>query len=113
MNAETALAVIRPLAEGVDPLSGEVFPDESLYQHASVVRALMAAVSALESESRRMRRQERLPKNAGLPWSVEEDDELVKGFDEQDTLGQLAKRHHRSVGAIRARLVKLGKLAPD
>ena len=113
MDAETALDVIRPLAEWLDPLSGAALPVTSLYQHPSLVRALIAAVSALESESRRRRRQQRLPKNAGLPWSMEEDDDLARAFDEESSLAQLATHHQRSVGAIRARLVKLGKLAPD
>jgi len=113
MDAETALVVIRPLADGVNPLSGDGLPAESLYQNPRIVRALIAAVNALESESTRMRRQQRLPKNAGLPWSAEEDEELAKGFDEKNTPGELATVHHRSLGAIRARLIKLGKLAPD
>ncbi len=113
MDAETALVVIRPLADGVDPLSGEELPAESLYQNPQVVRALTAAVSALENERSRMRRQERLPKNAGLPWSSEEDDSLARSFDEQKSLGELAALHHRSAAAIKARLIKLGKLAPD
>ena len=40
MDANQALAVVRSLANGVDPETGEVFPPESAYQRPLVVRAL-------------------------------------------------------------------------
>jgi len=43
MDSVQALAVVRSLANGVDPESGEVFPLESAYQRPLVVRALKAA----------------------------------------------------------------------
>jgi hypothetical protein len=48
MDAAQALAVVRSLANGVDPESGEVFPPESSYQRPQVVRALYEAATALE-----------------------------------------------------------------
>ena len=39
MDSVQALAVVRSLANGVDPESGEVFPPESAYQRPLVVRA--------------------------------------------------------------------------
>ena len=67
MDAETALLIIRPLAEGIDPLTGEEFSPNSPYQNARVARALLAAVASLEHEQLRDRRQKSLPANAGLP----------------------------------------------
>ena len=46
MDAAQALTVVRSLANGVDPESGEVFPPESAYQRPQVVRALYEAASA-------------------------------------------------------------------
>ena len=48
MDAAQALTVVRSLANGVDPESGEVFPPESAYQRPQEVRALYEAASALE-----------------------------------------------------------------
>ena len=48
MEQTQALAVVRSLANGVDPETGEVFPPESAYQRPQVVRALYEAATALE-----------------------------------------------------------------
>lgn len=57
MDAAQALAVVRSLANGVDPESGEVFPPESTYQRPQVVRALYEAATALERIGRFERRK--------------------------------------------------------
>jgi ribonuclease HI len=46
------LSVVRSLANGVDPETGEVFAADSVYQRAQTVRALYAAAEALESLKR-------------------------------------------------------------
>ena len=43
-----SLSILRALAEGKDPLTGEELPDESCYQSAKVLRALLAGIEALE-----------------------------------------------------------------
>ena len=48
MNQSEALSMVRALANGVDPASGEVFPAQSPYQRADIVRALFVAAEALE-----------------------------------------------------------------
>jgi len=57
MNSAQALAVVRSLANGVDPESGEVFPPESPYQRPQVVRSLYEAATALERVERVERRR--------------------------------------------------------
>ena len=47
MDQAQALAVVRSLANGVDPETGEVFPPESAYQRPQTVRALYEAATAL------------------------------------------------------------------
>jgi hypothetical protein len=56
MDAAQALAVVRSLANGVDPESGEVFPPESAYQRPQVVLALYEPATALERIERFERR---------------------------------------------------------
>lgn len=113
MDLETALMLIRPLADGVDPFTGEELPERDVHQRAQVVRALGVAVCVLEQEGLRVRRRKQLPAKAGLPWSDEDDERLERDFDEGQSLGELAKAHERSRSAVQARLIKLGKLPPD
>ncbi len=111
MNAAEALAIVRSLANGVDPESGEVFPPESPYQRPQVVRALYAAAGALEHADRTERRKSQLPQKTGQPWTEDEDRKLLSGFDAGRALQELAAAHERTPVAVRARLVKYGRLA--
>ncbi len=112
MEIQEALKIMKALADGVNPETGEVIANDAIYQNAQNVRALHRAVSALEYQEERERTKRLLPGNAGKPWSSQEDaqvcDELKSGTDFHD----IAKKHNRTVGSIIARLVKLGKIAP-
>lgn len=112
MDQAQALAVVRSLANGVDPESGEVFPVESVYQRAQTVRALYEAASALERVERQSRRKAQLPRKAGEPWTEDEDRKLLSGFDAGRGLPELAAAHERTQTGVRARLVKYGRLSP-
>ncbi len=111
MNQAEALSVVRSLANGVDPESGEVFPGDSIYQRAQTVRALYAAAEALEKSERFERRKQQLPAKTGEPWTEEEDRRLLSGFDSGSGLPDLAAAHQRTQTGVRARLVKYGRLA--
>ena len=79
MNQAEALSVVRSLANGVDPETGEVFPADSVYQRAQTVRALYAAAEALEKSERFERRKQQLPPKTGEPWTEDEDRKLLSG----------------------------------
>jgi len=111
MNQTEALSVVRSLANGVDPETGEVFPADSAYQRAQTVRALYAAAEALEQTERSERRKQQLPAKTGEPWSEDEDRRLLSGFDAGRGLPDLATAHQRTQTGVRARLVKYGRLA--
>jgi hypothetical protein len=110
MDQAQALAVVRSLANGVDPESGEIFPPESAYQRPQVVRALYEAASALEQQERYHRRKAQLPGKTGEPWTEEEDRKLLAAFDAGRALQELAAAHERTMGAVRARLLKYGRI---
>jgi hypothetical protein len=110
MNQGEALSIVRSLANGVDPESGEVFPVESAYQRPQTVRALYAAAAALERSERVGRRKLQLPAKTGEPWSEDEDRKLLASFDAGHALGDLAVAHQRTSTGVRARLVKYGRL---
>jgi len=110
MDQAQALALVRSLANGVDPESGEVFPAESAYQRPQIVRALYEAASALERIERFERRRAQMPVKTGQPWSEEEDRKLLAAFDAGRALQELASAHERTMGAVRARLLKYGRI---
>ena len=110
MDQTQALAVVRSLANGVDPESGEAFPAESAYQRPLVVRALYEAAAALERLERFQRRKGQLPPKTGEPWTEDEDRRLLAAFDSGRALQELAAAHERTMGAVRARLLKYGRI---
>lgn len=110
MDAAQALAVVRSLANGVDAETGEVFPPGSPYQRPLVVRALYEACAALERQERFDRRKSQLPANTGKPWTEEEDRKLLAAFDTGRALQELASAHQRTMGSLRARLLKYGRI---
>ncbi len=112
MEPSEALRIIQSLIDGIDPCTGEVFPDDCPYQQPSILRALFIAVRALERLEERQKREQRLPENAGKAWNESEDRMLCIEFESGLTIMQLAQKHRRTSGAIQSRLEKLGKIAP-
>lgn len=108
MEAPQALKIIRILADGIDPTTGEMFNDDSPYQHPQVIRALFTAIKALEKIEERQKRERKLPSHAGMPWSDEEDKQLVSAFKQGVLVEDLARKHQRTKGAIESRLAKHG-----
>ncbi len=49
METSETLRILQLLADGIDPATGEVYPAAGPYQRADVVRALHAAIRALET----------------------------------------------------------------
>jgi hypothetical protein len=129
MERDKALHILKTLADGIDPASGEQFADDSPYQRPNTVRALCWAIQMLEHaasaqpqaasaqpmvqpkpEKSAKPRAEGTRGNAGRPWTPEEEAQLSQAFDSGRTLDELAQAHQRSRWAIEARLAKLGKI---
>ena len=104
------VSILSRLAEGIDPFTGEVLPDEHLLQHPQIVRALFHVIQALERQGRSTKRNLSIPVNAGTSWSKEEDATLIREFDANIPIAEIARRHSRSKGGITSRLVRLGKI---
>lgn len=113
MQLEAALPIVRALADGVNPVTGEAYPETSPYAEPRALRALFSAVAMMEKEVERERRRLRLPANFGKPWSAEEDLQLATSFESGSSIPELARRHERTHGSIRLRLEKLGKIEPE
>jgi hypothetical protein len=110
MDDIKAAEILKSLATGVDPGDGASMPADSPLRSPDVVRALFLAAETLEARVRLVRRSTNLPRNAGKPWSAEEDARLLAGFDGGTAVEALATAHERTRAGIEARLVKHGRL---
>ena len=110
MQLDAALPIVRALADGVNPVTGEAYPETSPYAEPRTLRALYSAVDLMSREVEREKRRERLPANFGKPWSEGEDRALAAGFDAGSGIPEMARKHLRTQSSIRLRLEKLGKI---
>ena len=113
MQLESALPIVRALADGINPVTGELYPDQSPYAEPRALRALYSAVDLMQKEIDREKRRERLPANFGKPWTVEEDGVLASEYDSGLPMPEMARGHQRTQSSIRLRLEKLGKIEPS
>lgn len=105
MDIMRAKELIAGLADGLDPLTGEILPDDSICNRPEIVRALHAVLSELSPKAARQ-----LPVNAGKPWTEVEENRLIEEFDAGMKISEIAKEHGRTRGAIESRLSSLGKI---
>jgi hypothetical protein len=77
--------------------------------HPDTVKALRAAAAALGSGLPPKRPHE-LPHNAGKAWDAAEEETLVREFEGGETMAAIARAHGRTPGAIKSRLICLGKI---
>jgi hypothetical protein len=109
MELQIAREIINVLAQGIHPVTGEAMPADSPYNEPPVIRALFAVSQALEHcDLSRPRRE--APANAGKAWTGEEDDKLLAAFDAGQEIKRMALDLGRSLVAVEARLVKLGRM---
>lgn len=103
MDINRAKKMIRTLADGVDPTTGEVLPAESVYNSPEVIRALFALLEQVNGGA-----PEDPLRNAGKPWANVEDDKLRDEYLSHRKISDMAKEHGRTYGAIESRLEHLG-----
>lgn len=111
MEIYEALEIIRRLADGLHPETGQALIGDSLYQHPQAVRALNRAVLALEFQQAREHARNSLPANAGKPWSNAEEAQVCEELRRGVNFQEIARTHGRTAGSIVARLIRLGKIS--
>lgn len=111
MNQLEPQNVMRYLAEGIDPISLNPLSEDSPLQKPYLIRVFYAAADALVRIRAYESRKSRLPKNAGRSWTPFEDEQLSASFSAGTTIKVLSSEHERTSAAIRARLIKLGKIS--
>jgi hypothetical protein len=109
MYPREAGRVIQALAGGINPYTCEPLQDDGLLSDSETVRALRAASAALRSGPPRKRPRE-LPAHAGKAWDTDEEETLIREFEADETLAAIARSHSRRQGAIKSRLIRLGKI---
>ncbi|HET8826352.1 MAG TPA: hypothetical protein VFM77_14535 [Terriglobales bacterium] len=111
MEIHEALEVIRKLADGLHPETGQAVNGDSMYQNPRAVRALNRAVLALEFQQAKEHARHSLPANAGKPWSNNEDAQICEELRRGVNFQEIARTHGRTMGSIVARLIRLGKIS--
>lgn len=116
MDRDETLTILRRLRDGRDPECGDALPEDHVCQRVDVVRALFAAVEALEArpvaaavEPAPQRSRRALPPNAGRAWNDDDDRRLAEAFDGGADERELAAMFGRSRSSVRARLIRLGR----
>lgn len=118
MEIEEAKAIVSLLANGIDPITGEVFPNDSSYNHPTVIRALFTVLGNVkipkkqDKQSIEEKQAQNVvsgkPRNAGLPWTEEIKQKVAKMFKEGTQVDELAIYFERTEGAIRSELMHQG-----
>ena len=111
MEIQEALEIVRKLADGVHPETGQATRGDAIYQNPQTVRALNRAVQALEFQQERERTRRSLPANAGKAWSNAEDAQICEELRHGINFQEIARIHCRTAGSIVARLIRLGKIS--
>src|SRR5690349_14513053 len=90
MDRVTVLRHLRAWADGVDASTGQVLPADHPGQRPETLRVIFAAMALLEVAPDATvlgpsRATGAGPRNAGRPWSSDDDDALASGFDAGET----------------------------
>jgi hypothetical protein len=120
MELSDARTIVKTLAEGIDPITGEVFDADSPYNQPPVIRALFTVhrysyipKTKMSPDEKRQKNVELgRPKNAGLPWTEEDRTTVASGFGNGQTIEEMAGLLDRSRAAIHAELIRQGLVSP-
>ncbi len=108
MDINYAKEIITALSNGVNPVTREILPSDSVFNEPDVIRALYTAVEALASQEKKELKSK--PENAGKRWTDEDDNLLEEMFYKRCSQKEICERFGRTRSSVAARLVKLGKI---
>ena len=107
MELERARTLLTELADGVDPLTGECLPSDSVCNRPEIIRALHCVLQHTAGGRKRPS-----PPNAGKLWTEADDSALLQMYDAGSDVGELTTHFQRSRPAIIRRLASLGRVQP-
>ena len=99
MDLQRAKELLSGLADGVDPLTGEVLPEDHVCNKAEIIRAFHCVLKALPGKPPKPQ-----PENAGKPWNDADDVVLCQMFDAGGSRKEMCAYFKRSEGSLAARL---------
>ena len=109
MDFDEALKIVRALANGTHPDTGEALEASSICRQPQAIKALNRAICALvEAQAREQKR----PVNAFRTWTRAEDAQVCDEVRQGKDFREIAKLHNRTVPSIVARLVSWAKSRP-
>ena len=76
MEIKRAAELLRGLADGRDPITGARLPDESVYNHPEIIRALHCVLQELQTRQTGVQAV-----NAGRSWRPDEEQQLLEEYD--------------------------------
>lgn len=103
MDISKAKEIVGVLAEGINPITGEILPSEHVCNNADVVRAFYALL-----QQGNLEKKEKTYDNSGKRWTDEEDELLKRLYEEGMKTSEIQRKFMRSRGSIQSRLAKLG-----
>jgi hypothetical protein len=95
MDINRAKEIITALAEGVDPTTGELLPEDSVYNKGDIIRALYTVLSSLDAK----KPKKKLPENAGKPWTNEEEKRLRELYSSGLSKKEISSELCRTAGS--------------
>ena len=104
MDIERAKELISALAEGIDPITGEVLPPDHICNNAEIIRAFYTVLHKDNTEPKKKKTYE----SSGKRWTKEDDQLLKELFEQGEKISEIQRKFMRSRGSIEARLSKLG-----
>lgn len=110
MQLSRAKEILSVLADGINPITGELLPDDSVCNEPEVIRAFCCILANLEKEQKQTFNSAR-PFNSGKPWLPEDDTALREMYAAGCGNDEICAHFGRSVRSIAARLVRLGVIA--
>lgn len=122
MEQDKAYSVLEALANGVDPITGECFSDDSPYNQPEVIRALFfilrnkppkKKVKKSLEEKQQENLEKGLPMNYGLPWTQESVYSVIKDFQANMAIDTIAEKMARKPNSIIGLLKKQGAITEE
>lgn len=110
----TSAEILKLLAEGIHPITGEIFPDDHVCNEPIVVRALCDAIRSLNQttpvkeygpDNKYINSSGRL--NAGRPWTTDDDAQLRDLFMQDTPMEEICRQMHRRNRGVMNRLAYL------